>query len=161
MQEKRNRFANANQDDGLTGIVAKYSITLLRLSLAVTYIWFGILKVVGRSPVADLVAETAPPFLPKRAAVPVIGATEVAIGLGLLDRQLLPVTLLLLFGHIGSTFLVFVRLPRRAFQNGKPPFLTKDGEFVLKNLVLLSAGLVVAATLRRPTERLPERAQEG
>lgn len=135
--------------------MSRYGITLLRWALGIVYIWFGGLKLVGKSPVADLVAETTP-LLPSNVSVPLIGALEVGIGAGLLARLALPFTLLLFFGQLLGTFLVLLRFPQRSFQNGNPLLLTKNGEFVVKNLVLLAAGLVVASTQNRPTEELPQ-----
>jgi uncharacterized membrane protein YkgB len=129
------------------------STTLLRLSLAVTYIWFGALKLIGRSPVADIVAQTTP-ILPKNQIVPLVGGMEVAIGIGLLGRVALPFTLFLMLGHIATTFLVFVRLPYRTFQENNPLLLTKEGEFVLKNLVIASAALVIASTIKPRRRRV-------
>ncbi len=89
-----------------------------------------------------------------------MGALEAAIGLGLLFRVALRVVLLLFWLQMGGTFLVLVMQPERAFQGLNPLLLTTEGEFVVKNLVLICAGLVVGATARRPgrteeKERIP------
>jgi uncharacterized membrane protein YkgB len=52
-----------------------------------------------------------------------------------------------------GTFLVLIVLPEVRFQDGNVFKLTVEGEFVIKNLVLLAAGLVVGATVRRPSDR--------
>jgi uncharacterized membrane protein YphA (DoxX/SURF4 family) len=137
--------------------MADNGITVLRLALAVTYLWFGGLKLAGKSPVEDIVQETAAPILPRSLAVPATGILEVVIGLGLLTRTALRFTLLLFFAQMASTFLVLLRLRHRSFQGGNPLLLTKTGEFVVKNLVLLSAGLVIGSTMHRDSERLPKR----
>ncbi|HEU4328039.1 MAG TPA: hypothetical protein VFS21_33185 [Roseiflexaceae bacterium] len=141
-------------DAALTEGMARMAIPLLRVSLAITYIWFGALKLAGRSPVADLVNQTAP-ALPKRWLVRTLGVWEVAIGVALLLRVALRPTLLLFFLQLGGTFLTFLMQPGRMFQHGNPLLLTKDGEFVLKNLVLLAAGLAVGSTVRREDEKVP------
>ena len=134
-------------DEFVAGFMERYGVTLLRLSLAVVFIWFGALKLVGRSPVADLVGATVY-WLPARVFVPVLGVWEVAIGLGLLFRLALRFTLFLLFVQMAGTFLVLLLRPERAFA-GSPFLLTAEGEFVIKNLVLISAGLVIGGTVRR------------
>jgi hypothetical protein len=48
---------------------------------------------------------------------------------------------------MAGTFLVLVLLPGIAFRGGNPLLLTVEGEFVIKNLVLLSAGLVIGSRL--------------
>ncbi|MFD0565045.1 hypothetical protein ACFQ2M_25900 [Kitasatospora saccharophila] len=82
--------------------------------------------------------------------VPVLGGVEVVLGLwiaaGIGMRWALPV----LFGHLLATFGVLVVVPDRAFQDGNPALLTMEGEFVIKNLVLLAAVLVVTTRTARP-----------
>ena len=125
-----------------------YGTPLLRMSLAVVFIWFGVLKIIGRSPVYELVAKTvywvSPDFF-----IPFLGVWEVLIGAGLLLRAALRLTLLLFWLQLAGTFLVLVLRPDIAFQHGNPLLLTTEGEFVIKNLVLISAGLVVGGTVRR------------
>ena len=125
-----------------------YGITLLRLALAVTFIWFGALKVLNVSPVADLVAQTVY-WVPAAFFVPFLGVWEIAVGLGLLFRVALRLTLLFFFMQMAGTFLVLVVHPGLSFQNGNPLLLTTLGEFVVKNLVLLTAGIVVGSTVQR------------
>ena len=134
-------------DNLVAGFMERHGVTLLRLSLAVVFIWFGALKLIGRSPVAQLVAATVY-WLPPRIFVPVLGVWEVAIGLGLLFNLALRFTLFLFFLQMAGTFLVLLLRPERAFA-GSPFFLTAEGEFVVKNLVLVSAGLVIGGTVRR------------
>lgn len=125
-----------------------WSIPVLRVCLGVVFLWFGLLKLLGRSPVADLVIASAPPLLPPDLLVKSIGAWEVLVGLGLLSSIALRVTLLLFWLQMAGTFLVLVQRPDIAFQQGNPLLLTKEGEFVIKNLVLVSAGLVVGMSAR-------------
>lgn len=136
-----------------TDLMEKYAIPCTRLALAITYIWFGALKLSGKSPVADLVAKTVY-FLPKKVVVPLMGIWELAIGFGLLFRVALRPTLILFFLQIAGTFSVLVVRPQEAFQEGNPLLLTKTGEFVLKNLILLAAGVAVASTAHRERENI-------
>ena len=131
----------------------QWSVTLLRLSLGLVFLWFGALKVLAVSPVYDLVAVTVYWFDPGW-FVPLLGAVETLVGVGLLLRRGLRLVLLVFLGQMAGTFLVLVLLPEVAFQDGNPFKLTTEGEFVVKNLVLLSAGLVVGATVRSRTESL-------
>ena len=116
---------------------------LLRLSLGIVFVWFGLLKVFSASAVGGLVATTVP--FESSWFVPVLGAVEAVIGLafvtGVFVRAMLPVFVL----HLAGTFLVLIELPEVAFENDNPLMLSIVGEFVVKNLVLLSAGLVVAS----------------
>lgn len=121
---------------------------LLRLSLAVVFIWFGGLKIAGRSPVADLVAGAVYWVNPSW-FVPVLGLWEVLVGLGLLLRMALRPVLLLFWLQMAGTLLVPVIRPDLAFVAGNPLLLTTTGEFVIKNLVLIAAGLVIGSTVSR------------
>lgn len=135
-------------DRRLVRFMRAHGVRLLRLSLAVVFIWFGALKLVGRSPVADLVARTVY-WLPPESFVLWLGAWEVVVGLGLLFAVALRVTLALFWLQMAGTFLVLVLRPDIAFQGRNPLLLTTEGEFVIKNLVLIAAGLVVGTTVRR------------
>jgi uncharacterized membrane protein YkgB len=134
--------------------LSKVAMPLLRISLAVVYIWFGVLKIAGVSPVADIVARTIP-FLPKQWVVRFLGVWEVAIGVALLFRVALRPTLVLYALQLVGTFLTFVTQPDRMIQKRNPLLLTTEGEFVLKNIVLLAAGVAVGSTVRRAHEELP------
>jgi putative oxidoreductase len=128
-------------------VLRRVAPTLLRVSLGVVFIWFGALKVVNLTPVGDLVAGTLP-FLDPTWFVPVLGAVEVALGIGLLLGRAITLVCAVLVAHLCGTFLVLVMQPELAFQNGNPLLLTTIGEFVMKNVVLISAALVLAARLR-------------
>jgi len=135
-------------DDVVIPFLRRWGVTALRISLAVVFIWFGLLKVFGVSPVVDLVASTVY-WVDPDWFVPALGVVEILVGLGLAVRRLLRLVLLVLAGQMVGTFLVFVLLPGIAFQEGNPLKLTVEGEFVIKNLVLLAAGMVVGASIGR------------
>lgn len=121
-------------------------IRLLRIALAIVFVWFGALKVAGDSPVGDLVAKTVYWVRPEW-FVPFLGVWEVAIGLGLLFAIGLRFVLLLFWLQMAGTFLVLVLRPELAFRADNPLLLTVTGEFVIKNLVLIAAGLVIGSTV--------------
>jgi putative oxidoreductase len=133
-------------DRRLSGFFRTWGIPALRVSLAVVFIWFGALKIFGVTPVADLVANTVYWFDPDW-VVPSLGAVEVIVGLGLLFNVAMRAVLGLFFLQMIGTFLVFVLQPEVAFQDGNPLLLTVEGEFVVKNLVLIAAGMVIAGTV--------------
>lgn len=141
-------------DQTMASISADTAIPLLRISLGVIYVWFGALKIAGVSPVADFVGRTIP-FLPQQWVLRFLGLWEVAIGLALLFRVALRPTLLLFAVQLAGTFATFLIQPKRMMQQGNPLLPTVEGEFVLKNIVLLAAGLAVGSTVRRASEELP------
>ncbi|MBI4455019.1 MAG: DoxX family membrane protein [Acidobacteria bacterium] len=140
-------------DRAVVHFMGTYAIPFLRVALGIVYIWFGALKVSGISPVADLVEKTVY-LLPEEFTVPLVGLLEIAIGMGLLFRIALRLTLFLLFLQLAGTSLVFFMRPDEAFQDGNPFVLTQTGEFVVKNLVLIAAGITIGSTVRRQRETI-------
>jgi uncharacterized membrane protein YkgB len=134
-------------DRSISSFLRRWSIPALRVSLGIVFIWFGALKVFDVTPVSDLVASTVYWFDPGW-VVPVLGVFEIVVGIGLVFRIALRAVLGLFALQMVGTFLVLVLLPEVSFQDGNPLLLTVEGEFVVKNLVLLSAGMVVGATVR-------------
>ena len=129
-------------------LLARLGVPLLRLSLGLVFVWFGALKVADRTPVGDLVAGTVP-WLDPGWFVPALGAFEVVLGIALIVGYRLGWVALLMAAHLAGTFLTLVVQPDVAFQQGNPLLLTTEGEFVAKNLVLVTAALVVAASAGR------------
>jgi uncharacterized membrane protein YkgB len=136
----------ARIDSILIPWLRRWSLPVLRVSLGLVFVWFGALKVFGVTPVFDLVASTVY-WVDPDWFVPALGVAEILIGIGLVGGWLLRWVLLAFVAQMVGTALVFVTLPEVAFQDGNPLRLTVEGEFVIKNLVLLAAGLVVGATI--------------
>jgi putative oxidoreductase len=134
-----------NRLEAITLIVGRHSVILLRMSLGLVFLWFGALKITSSTPVAELVANTVP-FVPAGFLLPALGAFEVLIGLGLVFGRFIGVVVCLMVGHLAGTFLVLVTQPEVAFMHSNPLQLSMTGEFVVKNLVLIAAGLVLATT---------------
>ncbi|MFF3350343.1 hypothetical protein [Streptomyces sp. NPDC002779] len=137
-------------------MIHRHGLRILRVSLGGVYIWFGLLKVINLSPAASLVLDVLP-FQVGSWFVPALGWAEIVMGAWLVTgrspRLLLPV----LCGHLGGTFSVLLLTPAIAYQNGNPVLLTLTGEFVVKNVVLLAAAIVVTTMARAATTpRLPE-----
>ncbi|MCG8916603.1 DoxX family membrane protein [Actinokineospora sp. PR83] len=120
------------------------AIALLRGSLGLVFVWFGALKLADLTPVADLVARTVP-WLDRPLLLASLGAAEVALGVALWLGRLLRWVAGVAVAHLLGTFLVLVVQPQVAFQAGNPLLLTTEGEFVVKNLVLITACLVLMA----------------
>ena len=135
-----------NLDRVLATLMDKYGIVLLRMALAVIFIWFGALKPLGMSPAASLVERTVYWF-PPAVFVPVLGWWEVSIGVCLLFRPLIRVALFLLFLQMPGTMLPLVLLPNVCFSSF-PLGLTLEGQYIIKNIVLIGAAIVVGGTVR-------------
>jgi uncharacterized membrane protein YkgB len=136
-------------DDLLLTFLRRWSITALRLALGSIFLWFGALKIFGSSPVASLIQETYT-FMPVGVFMVVLGVWEMVIGVGIILKRALRSVLILLGVHLVGTFTAILFNPSIFFVQGVPLYLTVDGEFVMKNLVLITAALVIAAYEVKP-----------
>lgn len=143
-EEVRDRLVSV--DAAILGLLRRLAPSMLRISLGVVFFWFGALKVLGMTPVTDLVAGTVS-WADPGWFIPALGTVEVLIGSGLILGRSLRLVLVLFTAQMAGTFLVFLVQPDVAFIAGNPLLLTVEGEFVVKNVVLLSAGLVVGSHL--------------
>ena len=132
----------------ITEFMSKWGLTLLRYSLGIIYIWFGALKPLGLSPAQELVENTVYWFENPKTFVPILGIWEVVIGITMIVKPLIRVSIFLLFIQMPGTFLPLVLLPEVCFTNF--PFgLTLEGQYIVKNLIIISAALVVGSTVRK------------
>ena len=139
-------------DAKLTGWMARYGILLLRLSLGIVFLWFGALKFFpGLSPAEDLAARTIAQLTFGTAsastAVFILAVWESLIGLGLILGWQLRVTLFLLWVQMLGTITPIFFFPNEVFAVF-PYAPTLEGQYIFKNIVLVSAGLVIGATVR-------------
>jgi putative oxidoreductase len=134
-------------DTRILHILNRLALPMLRVSLAIVFLWFGGLKITGETPVSELVANTVY-WLDPSWFVPLLGVLELIVGVGLLLGRALRLVLALFVLQMLGTFLVLVVQPDIAFQEANPLLLTTEGEFVIKNLVLLSAGLLIGSRLK-------------
>jgi len=139
-------------DKNLTAHMARYGITLLRLSVGIIFLWFGFLKFFpGLSPAEDLAARTIQVlsfgWVPPSIALIVLAVWECAVGLGLILGVYLRATLLLLWLQMAGTVTPLFIFPQEVFSQF-PYAPTLEGQYIIKNLVLVSAGIVVGATVR-------------
>jgi uncharacterized membrane protein YkgB len=134
-------------DRALTGWMAHHGVTLLRISLGVVFFWFGALKLVpGLSPAEGLIRATIT-FFPTEIFLPLLAIWEMLIGLGFITGKFMRLTILLLFLQMPGTISPVVLRPDLVFTQF--PFgLTLEGQYIVKNVVLISAALVIGATVR-------------
>ncbi len=139
-------------DIQLTNWLAISSIPLMRMSLGIVFLWFGVLKFFpGLSPAQDLAANTitrlsfgaVQPWL----SLPVLAAWECLIGLGLISNRFMRLTLLLLLTQMLGTITPLFLFPAQAFVHF-PYAPTLEGQYIIKNLVLISGALIIGATVR-------------
>lgn len=133
-------------DRAIAQWMQRWGLLLLRISLAVIFIWFGALKPFRISPADELIEKTVYWFDPN-VFIPILGIWEVLIGVCLLLRPLIRIALFLLLLQMPGTFLPLVLLPETCFTR-VPWAPTMEGQYIIKNLVLISAAIVVGSTVR-------------
>ena len=132
-------------DRYLIDTLTRLSLPALRISLGIIFIWFGALKPFGDSPAVDVITKTVYWFDPD-IFIPILGVWEMAIGLCLLYAPFIRAGLFLLALQMPGTFLPLVILPEVCFID--IPFnLTLEGQYIVKNLVLIGAAIVVGSRL--------------
>jgi uncharacterized membrane protein YphA (DoxX/SURF4 family) len=132
--------------------MAAHGLKLLRLAIGVVFLWFGALKLFpGASPAATLAGRTFESLtfgvIEPHMAVPILGIWEVVIGLGLLAGRLMRVVLILLFAQMLGTITPLFLFPAETFAS-VPLVPTMEGQYIIKNLVIVSAAMALGATLR-------------
>jgi uncharacterized membrane protein YphA (DoxX/SURF4 family) len=142
-------------DAMVTDRMDRWGVPVLRAALGTVFVWFGALKVVRLSPADELVAATVY-VVPPEVFVPILGVWEVVIGICLLYRPLIRLGLLLLLFQLPGTFLPLLVLPDVVYTTF-PYGLTTEGQYIIKNLVIIGATLVIGGTVRsddRPVGQL-------
>ena len=132
--------------------MSRYGILFLRISLGIVFLWFGFLKFFpGLSPAQALSTRTIEKLtfgiLKPNVSIIILAVWETLIGIGLISGKFLRATLFLLFAQMMGTMTPLILFPVETFT--KIPYApTLEGQYIIKNLVLISAGLVVGATVR-------------
>lgn len=140
-------------DSRVTEWMTKNGIFLLRISLGVIFFWFGFLKFFpGLSPAQGLATRTIDVMsfglIPPDVSIIILAAWECVIGIGLISGKFLRIILFLLFTQMLGTITPVFLFPSEVFTQ-IPYAPTLEGQYIIKNLVLISAGLVIGSTVKR------------
>jgi uncharacterized membrane protein YphA (DoxX/SURF4 family) len=139
-------------DPLITKWMARYGILFLRYSIGLIFIWFGGLKFFpGLSPAEDLALATISlltfGMIPGSFALFSLALFEVLIGILMITGKYLRLTILLLLFQMAGTMSPVVLFPDLVF-NQFPFVLTIEGQYIFKNFVVISAAMVIGATVR-------------
>lgn len=150
MPIKRNKFNTI--DLAITNWMAHNGLFLLRISISLIFIWFGALKFFpGASPAESLAFRTIElltfGLLNQQTILVGLAIWEVTIGIGLLTKKYMRLILLLLYLQMAGTLTPVFLFPEEVFHIF-PYSLTLEGQYIIKNLVIISAGIVLGATVR-------------
>jgi len=136
----------------ITNWMAQNGIKLLRISIGVIFIWFGGLKFFpGLSPAEELALSTINLLtfgvVPASVAQFGLALFEVTIGVLMLSGKFLRLTILLLLVQMAGTMSPIILFPDLVFKHA-PYALTIEGQYIIKNFVVISAAIVIGATAR-------------
>lgn len=139
-------------DARITRWMARYGLIFLRVSIGIVFLWFGFLKFIpGLSPAQDLAIRTTDiltfGLVPPATSILVLAAWETIIGVGLLFGIFMRGTLLLLFMQMLGAMTPLLFFPNEVFTHF-PYAPTLEGQYIIKNMVIISAGIVLGATVR-------------
>jgi len=139
-------------DRSITHWMARNGIFLLRISIGLIFLWFGILKFVpGASPVEDFTVSSIEilsfGMVPVALGLPVLAFWECLIGIGMFVRRYMRFTILMLYVQMIGVFSPMVTMPEVVFESF-PFALSLEGQYIVKNVVVIAAALVIGATVR-------------
>ena len=138
--------------------LGKATTLMARLSLFVIYFWFGLLKVIGQSPASPMVQSL---FSKTLAHMPMLtmspslfvwifGFFEIIIGILFFIPGWEKTALVLFFIHIITTALPLFILHGEIWSHLFVP--TLEGQYIIKNIALITCALVIAQTLKSKTK---------
>jgi len=139
-------------DKAITRWMAQNGIYLLRVSIGLIFIWFGALKFFpGMSPAEQLAGSSIEilsfGMVSAGVGLPILAVWECLIGVGMFVRRYMRFTILMLYVQMAGTFSPIVILPDIVFES-IPFALTMEGQYIIKNVVVIAAALVIGATVR-------------
>jgi uncharacterized membrane protein YkgB len=145
------------QSSALSKTPRRWLITL-RVSIGIIYVWFGALKFFpGVSPAEELAKQTIHHLTLKMInpdlSLLLLALWETAIGFLLMSGLYSRVVIRIVLVHMICTFTPLVLLPAISFTSA-PFALTLVGQYILKNIVIISA-LFVIDTFPKENKRLP------
>ncbi len=129
--------------DRLFELTDKVAPRMLRWSLGLVLLWIGALKFADPTPVVGLL-EASLSFLAFPAFVYLLGVFELGAAVLLITGKGLRYAGLLTAGLFVGTLVIFLIAPAVSYGEAGFPSLSLAGQFLLKDVVLLSAALMVA-----------------
>ena len=121
---------------------------LVRIPLFVIFFWFGFLKIINLSPAQNLVIDTVywMPFFDAEIWTIIIGYWEVLIAILFMFKRTTFFAMVLLLLQMTGTFLPLIILPEVTFQNSNPFLPTLEGQYIIKNIIIITAALIIGGS---------------
>ncbi|MFP3860258.1 MAG: hypothetical protein ACLFUW_05500 [Bacteroidales bacterium] len=146
------KILGEKRDKAVVNWMGKNGISLLRISVGIVFLWFGFLKFFPSvSPAEKIAVDTIKiisfDLLSSKAILIILATWETLIGIGLIAKIYLREILVLLFLQMIGTITPLFFFPEEVF-NVIPYAPTLEGQYIIKNIVLISAAIVIGATIR-------------
>ncbi len=129
--------------------IEKKGIAVLRIAVGIIFFWFGFLKFFGNLSAAEAIASKTISWLTfdtlrPEVSMPILAVLECGIGIGILTKKYMEYVIPLLYFQMAGTLLPLVIFPNETWEI--PPFVpTLEGQYIIKNAVLIAAGIVLGA----------------
>ncbi len=130
-----------------------------RLALGGLFAWFGTLKILGHESATSVIAKTVYAGAPETTTT-LLGVWEVGIGLCLLVPSLVRVGVALIAIRLPGTLLALV-LRADVCWTDVPGVPTIQGQYLIKDLALFAAALVIGGSVRSREPAGPPAAGSG
>ena len=144
----------ANFDERVINFFWKHSESIARISLFIIFFWFGILKVFSVSPADTLVSSLVSAVFGNAISPELFliwfGGLEAITAFLILFARFERLTFALLFLHFVATAFPLLLLPEITWNGMFQPSLI--GQYILKNLALLSIGILLFGRLKPITK---------
>lgn len=146
---RRLRVGLRSFEDRLHAALVDHSITALRVAVGVVFLAFGVLKFFPEaSPAEGLAAKTIDVMtlglVPWRVGIVTTAILECFIGVCLLANRWMRLAVWLLAVELLGVLAPIVLLPGRLF-GGPHHAPTLEGQYVLKDVIIVAAGMVIVA----------------
>jgi uncharacterized membrane protein YphA (DoxX/SURF4 family) len=127
--------------------INRNGITVLRISIGIIFLWFGVLQFFPEvSPAQDLAIRTisllAFGLISPKAIIIGLATWELLIGIGFISGKYMKTALVLLFAQMAGTFTPMFLFPNEVFAV-LPIVPTLEGQYIIKNIVIISGALVI------------------
>lgn len=125
----------------------KNTIKLMRISLGIIFLWYGILKFFpSLSPAEELAIKTIDimffGLINETISINLLALLEVGIGLGFLSGYYTKIVTIIFLGHMICTFAPLFILPELSFTHA-PYAFTLVGQYIVKNIVFILVGIII------------------
>lgn len=127
--------------------VSRNALSILRISIGIIYLWFGILKFFhGYSPAEDLAINTINKLtfglIPEPLNITLLATWECALGVLLIAGKWMRTALVLLLIHMACTFTPLLFFPSVSFKYA-PYGFTLVGQYIMKNIIIICAAIIM------------------